>query len=183
MFEGLKARLDRLLQDRARPDHRARAAALREALLEAKVGVSTMRSALAATERELARERQQLVDAERRGRLAAEVADLETVSLAERFASRHRERVAVLERKLIVQQDELLLAEREVTDMLNEYRAARPGTSFESIESAWRDIEAAGGERPDLGLPENQVGPESDHKLRQAVEAQLAYLKKKLGKE
>ena len=72
MFENLKARLDRLLQDHARPDPRARAAALREALLEAKVGVSTMRSALAATEKELAAERQHLADAERRGRLAGE---------------------------------------------------------------------------------------------------------------
>ena len=183
MFEGLKARLERLLQDRARPDHRARAAALREALLEAKVGVSTMRSALAATERELARERQQLADAERRGRLAAEVPDSETVSLAERFAARHRERVAVLERKLIVQRDELLLAEREVSDMLNEFRAARPGTSSESIEAAWRDIEAAGGERPGLELDDDQPGQDSDQKLKQAVEAQLAYLKKKLGTE
>lgn len=183
MFEGLKARLDRLLQDRGRPDHRARAAALREALLEAKVGVSTMRSALAATERELARERQQLADAERRGRLAAELPDSETVSVAERFAARHRERVSMLERKLIVQRDELLLAEREVADMLNEYRAARPGVRFESVEAAWRELEAAGGERPGLGLDDEQPPKDSDQKLKQAVEAQLAYLKKKLGKE
>jgi hypothetical protein len=184
VFEGLKARLDRLLQDRARPDHRARAAALREALLEAKVGVSTMRSALAATERELTRERQQLADAERRGRLAAEVPDSETVSVAERFAARHRQRVGMLERKLIVQRDELLLAEREVADMLNEYRAAHPGASrFESVEAAWRELEAAGGERPGLGLDEEPAAPESDQKLKQAVEAQLAYLKKKLGKD
>lgn len=183
MFEGLKARLDRFLQDRARPDHRARAAALREALLEAKVGVSTMRSALAATERELARERQQLADAERRGRLAAEVPDSETISVAERFAARHRERVGVLERKLIVQRDELLLAEREVADMLNEYRTARPEARFESVEAAWRDLEAAGGERPGLGLDADQAQQESDQKLKDAVEAQLAYLKKKLGKD
>ena len=183
MFEGLKARLDRLLQDRARPDHRARAAALREALLEAKVGVSTMRSALAATERELVRERQQLADAERRGRLAADLPDSETVSVAERFAARHRERVGVLERKLIVQRDELLLAEREVADMLNEYRSARPGVRFESVEAAWRELEAAGGERPGLGLDDEPTSRESDQKLKQAVEAQLAYLKKKLGKD
>jgi hypothetical protein len=183
VFEGLKARLERLLQDRTRPDHRARAAALREAVLEAKVGVSTMRSALAATERELVRERQQLADAERRGRLAAEVPDAETVSLAERFAARHRDRVAVLERKLIVQRDELLLAEREVAEMLNEYRAARPGASSESIDAAWRDLEAAGGERPGLGLDEERVPPDSDQKLKQAIEAQLAYLKSKLGKD
>ncbi|HWN83094.1 MAG TPA: hypothetical protein VNM87_13430, partial [Candidatus Udaeobacter sp.] len=113
VFEGLKARLERLLQDHSRPDPRARAAALREAVLEAKVGIQTMRSALAATERELEAERRQLADAERRGQLAAQLPDQETVSVAERFAQRHRARVGVLERKLAVQREELTLAERE----------------------------------------------------------------------
>jgi hypothetical protein len=183
VFEGLKARLDRLLRDHSRPDHRARAAALREALLEAKVGVSTMRSALMATERELEGERRQLADAERRGRLAAALPDPDTVQVAERFAHRHRERVGVLERKLAVQRDELALAEREVAEMLAEYRTSRPGAPFESIDAAWRDIMAAGGERPGMDLQEDPLQSDSDQKLKQAVDAQLAYLKKKLGKE
>ena len=62
--------------------------ASREALLEAKVGVGTMREALAGSERELVLERRQLEDAERRGRLAAAVPDPETVTIAERFAVR-----------------------------------------------------------------------------------------------
>jgi hypothetical protein len=181
VFESLKARLDRLLREHSRPDPRARSAALREALLEAKVGVGTMRSALVSTERELAGERRLLADVERRGRLAAEVTDTETVSLAERFAARHRERVAVLERKLVVQRDELVLAEREVAEMLAEYRAARPGAPFESVEAAWRDLEAAGGERPGTGLDDDGQA-EADRKLKEAVEAQLAFLKKKLGR-
>jgi hypothetical protein len=181
VFESLKARLDRLFREHSRPDPRARSAALREALLEAKVGVGTMRSALVSTERELAGERRQLVDVERRGRLAAEVTDTETVSLAERFAARHRERVAVLERKLVVQRDELVLAEREVAEMLAEYRAARPGAPFESVEAAWRDLEAAGAERPGTGLDDDGRA-EADRKLKEAVEAQLAFLKKKLGR-
>ena len=86
-----------------------------------------MQSALVSTERELAIERRQLADAERRGRLAADVPDSETVALAERYAARHRGRVGVLERKLVVQRDELVLAEREVAEMMAEYRAARPG--------------------------------------------------------
>jgi hypothetical protein len=181
MFESLKARLDRLLQEHTRRDPRARAAALREALIEAKVGVSTMRHALDATERELERERGQLADAERRGRLAAEVPDPETVAVAERFAARHRERVGVLERKLVVQRDELMLAEREVAEMLTEYRGSRPGAPLESIDAAWRELEAAGADRPGL---EDDVSPgDADQRLKQAVEAQLAFLKKKLGKD
>jgi hypothetical protein len=182
VFESLKARLDRLFREHSRPDPRARAAALREALLEAKVGVGTMQTALTSTERELASERRQLADAERRGRLAAAVPDTETVSLAERFAARHRERVAVLERKLVVQRDELALAEREVAEMLAEYRVARPGAPFESVDAAWRDLEAAGGERPGTGLDDDGRA-ETDRKLKETVEAQLAFLKKKLGKE
>lgn len=183
MFQSLKARLERLFRDRSQPDPRARAAALREALLEAKVGVGTMRSALASTERELALERRQLEDAERRGRLAAEIPDTETVALAERFAVRHRERVAVLERKLTVQRDELVLVEREVAEMLSQYRTARPGAPFQSIDAAWRDLEAAGGERPGRGMDDDDLRAETDRKLKEAVEAQLAFLKKKLGKQ
>ena len=184
MFEGLKARLERLLQDHSRPDPRARAAALREAVLEAKVGIQTMRSALAATERELEAERRQLADAERRGQLAAQLPDQETVSVAERFAQRHRDRVGVLERKLVVQRDELTLAEREATDMLNEYRGARPGAAVPaSIDAAWRDLEAAGADRPELELDGTDSRAETDRKLKQAVEEQLAFLKRKLGKD
>lgn len=182
MFESLKARLERFLREHTRSDPRARAEALREAILEAKVGISTMRSALDATERELVLERRQLGDAERRGRLAAEVPDAETVALAERFAVRHRERVTVLEHKLVVQREELALAEREVAEMLGEFRAAR-GTGPDSIDAAWRDLEAAGAERPGTGLDEDATRAEKDRKLKEAVEAQLAFLKKKMGKQ
>ena len=179
----MKARLEQLFRASSPSDSRARAAALREALLEAKVGVSTMRSALAATEDELRQERRRLEDAERRGRLAAEVPDAETVALAERYVQRHRERVGVLERKLTVQRDELVMAEREVSEMFQEFRSVGSGRRFESVEAAWRDLEAAGGERPGLGLDGTDAAALADDKLKQAIDAQLAYLKRKLGKD
>jgi hypothetical protein len=183
MFESVKARLDKLFRDHSRSDPRAYRAALREALLEAKVGVGTMRSALTGTERELAAEQRQLADAERRGRLAAEIPDAETVAVAERYAVRHRERVAVLERKLLVQRDELRLAEREVEEMLGQYRGGRADAAGDSIRAAWRDLEAAGADRPGIDVDES-LRVDSDNKLKeQAVEAQLAFLKKKLGKD
>jgi hypothetical protein len=68
VFESLRARLERFLAERTPPaDPRERAQMLHAALLDAKVGLGTMRDALAASERELARERQHLDDAERRG--------------------------------------------------------------------------------------------------------------------
>lgn len=182
MFDGLKARLDRLLRERGGPDARAYAAGLREALVEARLGLTEMRRALAAAEVELQSERKQLADAERRGRLAAAVPDSETVAVAERFAARHRERIVVLERKVAVQRDELALAEREVQEMTAQWRsAAQSGVSSASIDAAWRDLQAAGATRaPDESA---RVAADLDRRRHEeAVEAQLAYLKRKMGK-
>lgn len=179
MFEGLKARLDRLFREHARSDPGAYTAGLREALLEARLGVGTMREALAATERELTLERKQLSDAERRGRLAADLPDAETVAVAERFAARHRERVQVLERKLAVQRDELAMAEREIEEMAAEHRNAPGKTGSSSIDAAWRDLEAAGATRPTSD--EDRLKADADRRMRErAVEEQLDYLKRKL---
>jgi hypothetical protein len=179
VFEGVKSRLERFLREHSRDDPRERAALFREALLEAKVGLSAMRDGVAATERELAAEREHLAAAERRGRLAADLPDTETMAVAERFSLRHRERVGVLERKLAVQRDELSLVEREVAEMLAEYRGARRGNS-ESLDAAWRDLEAAGQDRPGLGQEEGNTDQAEQTLKDQAVEAQLAFLKKKL---
>ena len=181
MLEGLKARLDQLLRDGSRSDPRAYAAGLKEAVIEARLGVRAMQEALVATERELAAERQQLEDAERRGKLAAMVPDPETVQVAERYALRHRERAGVLERKLAVQREELVLAERELAEMTVEVKRATAGDPSETISAAWRDLESAGVTRPD---EEDRVRAETDRQRRDsAIEAQLAYLKRKLGKQ
>lgn len=183
LFDGLKARLDRLFREHTSSDPRAYAAGLREALLEARVGLTSLREGIAATEQELAAERKHLVDAERRGRLAGAVPDAETVTIAERFAARHRDRVAVLERKVVVQRDELLLAEREVEELAAQYRTAASGSpGSASIDAAWRDLESAGASRP--STDEDRMAADTEQRRKeQAVEAQLAYLKRKLGKQ
>jgi hypothetical protein len=180
VLEGLKARLDQLLRN-APGDPRAYAAGLKEALLEAHIGVGRMRDALGSSERELVAERKQLDDAERRGRLAAPVPDPETVRVAERYAARHRERVGVLERKLVVQRDELALAERELAEMTDEARRAAAAHPSESVSAAWRDLESAGATRPD---EDDRLQAEAERQRRDsAIEAQLAYLKRKLGRQ
>lgn len=179
MLDGLKARLDQLLRERG-SDPRAFAAAMRDAIIEAKIGVGRMQEAVTASERELAAERKQLEDAERRGRLAAAVPDPETVSVAERFVLRHRERIEVLVRKIAVQRDELILAQREIDEMAAQVRQGNSAAAG-SIHAAWRDLEAAGAGRPAEGEVE-QANAER-RRLDEAIEAQLAYLKKKLGKQ
>ena len=183
VFDSLRARLDRLFAEQG-ANPRARTLALREALVEAKLGLEMMRESLGATERELVSERKQLDDAERRGRLAGQVLDVETVSVAERFAGRHRERVAVLERKLAVQRDELTLGERELEEMAAQYRASGLPDADASLRAAWREIEAAGGTRPETDLESELLRAQTERRLmEEAVEAQLAHLKKKLGKQ
>lgn len=190
MFEGLKARLEKLLADHTPPgDPRQRAALLHSALVEAKVAVSAMQDALAATERNLAAERKQLDDAERRGRLASQIPDPETVQIAEQFATRHRERVQVLEKKLAVQRDELALTQRDVEQMRNELRQFRQsgasgGGPTPNQEAAWRDLETAGGVRPDTDVEGELLKSQLNRQqLDAAVQAQLDHLKKKLGRE
>ncbi len=187
MFEGLRARLDQLLAEQTtRPDARVHAASLQAALIEAKVAVGTLRDALTVTERELAGERQRLEDAERRGRLAAEVPDAETVEIASRFAVKHRERVAVLERKLSAQRDELTLMEHELEEMAAQFRAARPGGpgGGGGTTPARPDLESAGGWRAGYDHESEVLRGQLDRATREAAaEAQLAQLKKKLGKQ
>jgi multidrug resistance efflux pump len=167
VFESLRARLERFLAERTPPaDPRERVQMLHAALLDAKVGLGTMRDALAASERELARERQHLDDAERRGRLAAEISDAETVAVAERFAARHRERIDVLERKIAVQRDELAIAEREYETMRAEVQAARG---------------AVGTPPPAPEPDEDHLRGRMDRAAREAAaDRQLEFLKKKV---
>jgi hypothetical protein len=181
VLDGLKARLDQLLRDGTRSDPQGYVARLREAILEMRLGVDTMRRALTATEQEIAAERKMLADAERRGKLAAMVPDPETVQVAERYVRRHQERVAVLERKLSVQRDELVMAERELAEMTSQAKQANAGQASETIAAAWRDLEAAGASRPDE--PALAEAETERRQREQAIEAQLAYLKKKLGRQ
>jgi hypothetical protein len=188
VLEGLRARLEKLLADHSPPDDpRIRSAQLHSALLETKVAVGTMRDALTTTERLLTAEQQQLVDAERRGALAAQVPDPETVQVAEQFAARHRERVGVLEKKLAAQRDELSLAERDLTELTQQYRNSRQGTESgrtPAQEAAWRDLEAAGGARPETDVDGDLLKHQINRsQMDAAVQAQLDHLKKKLGKE
>lgn len=171
MFESLRARLDRYLAERTPPtDAREQQHALHGALLEAKVGLATMREALQAAERSLAAERQRLADAERRGRLAAGIGDSETAEVAGRFVVRHAERVSLLERKVVVQRDELALGEREYESMRAEY------------QQRGSVVPPPGGPGPDL--EEEALRHQLDRAARESVaDEQLASLKRKVRGE
>src|SRR6266571_4547747 len=138
---------------------------MREAVVEAKLAVRDGREALARTQRELGEERQRLADAERRGRLAAEIQDAETVEVARRFAAKHGERVGVLDRKLAALTAELALSERELAEMQAQLARAERA-------------------RPATDVRDELLKAEMDRAAREAAaDRQLKELKKKMKKD
>jgi len=189
VFERLRDAL-RAALDAATPpgDLRDLARQMREAVVEAKLAVGETREAVARTDRDLTQERQRLADAERRGRLASEIQDQETVDVARRFAAKHRERTDVLEKKLAALKDELALYERELGDMQGQLVRAerdRPLTEAErSAERAWRELQAAGGARPGTDPEGELLKSQLDRAAREAAaDRQLRELKKKMKKD
>jgi hypothetical protein len=189
LFERLRDAFRAALDAAAGPaDLRVLARQMREAVVDAKVAVAEIQEAVARTDRELAVERQRLADAERRGRLAGEIQDQETVTVAERFTAKHRERIAVLERKLAAQREELALAQRELEEMQTQLKSAerdRPAMQGDrSTEQAWRDVEGTGGARPGMDLQDELLKSDMDRAAREAAAArQLEELKKKMRKD
>ena len=188
MFERLRDAL-RAALDAATPpaDLRDLAGQMREAVVDARVAVREVRDALQRTEVELTAERQRLADAERRGRLAGEIQDAETVAVANRFVAKHQERIAMLAKKLAAQQDELALAERELGDMQSQLQAADRSPrvrSERSTEEAWRELQRAGGTRPGVDPEDDALKSQLERAQREAAaERQLDELKKKLRKD
>ena len=169
MRDAFRAALDAA----STPDLRSLARQMREAVVDAKVAVAEVQEAVVRTERELTLERQRLADAERRGRLAGEIQDGETVAVADRFAAKHRERLGVLERKLVNQKEEMALAQRELDDMQAQLKTAerdRPAMEARA--------------EPGLDLEDELLKSDMDRASREAAAArQLEELKKKMRKE
>jgi hypothetical protein len=113
--------------------------------------------------------------------MARDIDDTETVEIAERFVTKHRERVAVLEQKLEAQKAEILLMERELQEMKAQMKKVADSSS---VDSAWREIEAAGGSRPDTEVNDDILKQEFDRAAREAqADAQLKALKKRMGRQ
>lgn len=128
MFEQLKQRMRDVLDRANTPaDPRAMVALMRDAVVEAKIAVREMREQLEDTRKRLARERDELETVRRRGRLAAQIEDAQTMKVAADYERKHGERVEVLERKLAAQEAELTLAEREVEEMTRELKSRAAG--------------------------------------------------------
>jgi hypothetical protein len=174
-IDDLRERIERLLGDTGVRGDRRQAGAYHDALVDLKVGIKELKASLVTTERELEIERVQLATAERRGKLAQDIGDRETTEIALTYAEKHRQRVAILERKVGVQRDELALAERDYEELGARYRAAKNGMPSTPEPSA-----PAAPPPEDEGLLKTRIDRKA---IESAVEAQLEMLKKKLGRK
>lgn len=157
-------------------------------MVHAKLAISDMRAALTVTDQRLRAEQAELDTVRRRQGYAADIGDNETVAIAERFASQHAERVAVLESKRMVQQQELALAEREYESMSAELRQVLSGVATDSHgyeAAAAREVNDAIGDVPGtdgIGIDTPPQAARRSRAEREAdADARLADLKRKLG--
>ena len=184
VFDGLRATIEDLINGRVAPgDRNELVRQMKQALVHARLGVEDLRAGISQTRVRLEAERRELTTVRRRRDAAAGINDAETVSIAEKFEAQHAERIRVLENKLAAQEAEADLAERELSEMTAQLRAAAKGVGDTPIPRAPTDAE--------LGLPDDaplrseldglRRAAEREAQARQA-EDKLAELKKKMGK-
>lgn len=187
MFKRLRDALERALAAATPPpDLSEIAAQMREAVIEQKAGLRAIRESLEAAERQLEAERAQLATAERRRGQAEAIGDAETVTIADRYSAKHRERADVLEKKVAAQREEAALAERDLAEMTKQLQeAARraPAAGQASAAEAWNSLGAAGMDRPETDLEGEMLKSRLSRVEREAVADQkLEELKKRMGK-
>jgi hypothetical protein len=128
VFESLRQSFRDLFAQATTPgERRAAVGQMKETLVQARLGVEDLRKGVDETRRRLGTERAELETIDRRRGLAERIGDAETVAVADRFAQHHGERIAVLERKLAAQEEELALVEAEVREMTEEFKRAAAG--------------------------------------------------------
>lgn len=189
MFDELRDSL-RAMSSRLDPDERRRmGVGMREAMVHAKLAINDMRAALAVTDQRLRAEQVELDTVRRRQGYAADIGDNETVAIAERFAAQHAERVAVLDSKRMVQQQELALAEREYEAMSADLRKVLSGVAPDANgheAAAAREVNALLSDDPAAMSDDLDAPPPPARRSRAEreadAEARLADLKRKLGR-
>jgi len=189
MFKRLRDALERALAAATPPpDLGAIASQMREAVVEQKAGVRAMQEDLAKARALLEHQQAELVTAERRRDLALSIQDTETVTVAEKFIVRLRERVVVLEKKVAAQADELGLAERDLAEMTTQLAdAAKKHPSIEadrSANAAWEGLGKGGMDRPEVDLESELLQGRMKRAAREAeADAKLEEMKKRMGRE
>ena len=192
MFDKLRESLENLVNGSGSPEERRAAVSrMKDTLVQARLGIEDLRGGVAQTRVRLATERESLATVRRRRGLAEGIGDRETVAVAERYERQHAERVQALEHKLAAQEEEVAVAEREVSEMTAELRSAvnaRAGGGTSSTRAGGGAAAAAAAEVLDADAA--AVREELDALARgrkraerdAAADERLAALKRQMGK-
>ncbi len=148
---------------------------MKHTLALARVSRDDVRAAYATSMQRLESARTELATIVRRGELARQIDDQETVTVAERFAETQRTTIAVLERKVAVQHEELVLTERTVSEMEQELRAVT-GIGPLPVDDADRDASGAAPADP------SDYRSLDDAARAQSADERLAELKRRMGR-
>ncbi|HSG08184.1 MAG TPA: hypothetical protein VLA36_07495 [Longimicrobiales bacterium] len=100
-------------------------AGMRDEVADAKVRIRELEDQIARADAEATREKTAASTARRRGKLAADIDDTETVQLAEQYVQRHEERQRILEQKSAALRQELAIRRKEVEEMLAQVKDAQ----------------------------------------------------------
>ncbi len=189
MFESFRQSLSDLM-DRATPpeERRAGLARMKQTLVQAKMGLEDLRQSVVITRQRLDVETRALGTMRRRKTAATEINDAETVALAEKYETIHTERADVMRRKLAAQEDELVLVEREISEMTVELKNAMAGiggpVAAGSVDAHARaEADAILDRGAGVADEIDALGRAGARSARDAdAERQLAELKRRMGK-
>jgi hypothetical protein len=185
VFDEVRQAFHELLHGNVPPEGRRELiAVMKDTLVQARLAMDDLKEGVETTKKRVAIEVNELETIRRRKGLAQGVGDVETVQIAERFEAQHVERLTVLEQKLSVQESELALVDREVTEMKEQLKAAMAG-----VGSGMRAGTADTGNDPlDAGRAalEQQLNELKRAERRASADAdadaRLAELKKRMGR-
>ena len=128
VFDSFRRSFEELLDRATRPEERRVVAArMKDTLVQARMGLEDLRTALDKTRRQLTAEERELETVRRRKTLAEGINDRETADIAAKYEAMHTQRVEVVRQKVTAQEAELALAEGDVNDMSSQLKAVLSG--------------------------------------------------------
>lgn len=160
------------------PSARRQLAEMKHTLALARVSRDDVRAAYVVSMQRLELARTELATILRRGDLARQIDDTETVEVAARFAETQRETIAVFERKVAVQHDELVLTERTVSEMESDLRSV---TGIGPTPGVRGNVDADDGADPSH-VDSADYRPLDDAARAQSADERLAELKRRMGR-
>lgn len=123
---------------------------MRDEVADAKVRLKELDDLISRAEVEAAREKREAGTARRRGKMAADIGDEETVKVASEYAQKHEERQKLLEQKVVALRNERAHREEEIAEMLAKLKEAKASRDALAAKAGRSDARESIGAVDDL---------------------------------